>query len=198
MSTVTSAKNIIHSSHETPLCFCCKGRVIRAVNSETGEIACTYPSAAVSVSILTMNPDLDVMVSCDDNGVIMARATKTSNRFWSKAMKAQVVSLEATDFLLFALLSNGRLECCWLTDGSPLWSRAVSKARSNNMILVETLLITTSTIGQISASSMLDGSSQWDIAPASPSTKDCINCLNDNDDGLVAFGTRGGKVIVRR
>mmetsp|Transcript_16261 Transcript_16261/g.33453 ORF Transcript_16261/g.33453 Transcript_16261/m.33453 type:complete len:1540 (+) Transcript_16261:147-4766(+) len=197
-STHTSANNIIRASHTTPLCFCSKGRSIRALNSETGETAIVYPSGAANISCLTMNPDLDVIASCDENNVIMVRASKTGNNFWTTSMRSRVISLVATDFLLFAMMENGRLTSFWLTDGSIFWSKSISKSRTTAMILVEHTLIVASARGEVYSVSVLNGETLWTHIPETFTQGGCITCLKDDDNGRIAYGTRGGDVVLRQ
>ncbi|GMH60887.1 hypothetical protein TrRE_jg978 [Triparma retinervis] len=145
-----------------------------------------------------MNPGLDVIASCDDNGVIIVRATKTGNFFWSKKVKSGVVSLVATDFLFFVMMENGRLTSFWLTDGGVFWSKQISRSRVTNMIMVEHTLVATSVHGHVFSISLLDGEILWSESPKGVSNDACILCVNDDDNDNIAYGTRGGDVVLRQ
>ena len=96
MPLSANARNIICASKETPLCFCVKGTTVQAINSVTGEQAKTYCSGEGNVTCLAMNPDLDVMVYGDENGLLVAQASKTGNKYWSFELRSKPVALVAT------------------------------------------------------------------------------------------------------
>ena len=194
------AKNLVHASHETPLCFCCKGSSIRAINSETGEVSKTYMSMSNEIAALTCNPSLDVMISCDEEGMLTSQATKTGNRYWSKAIRGRFVEIIATDILLFALLDDGRVMCSWLTDGETFWSKSVLNCKATQMILVDDALICSSTKGHLASLAILNGATIWrhDPNPGASSLDNCVTALGSNDHGIIAVGNSKGDVECRR
>ncbi|GMI16103.1 hypothetical protein TrLO_g4833 [Triparma laevis f. longispina] len=193
-----NAPNIICASKETPLCFSVKGTTVQAINSITGEQAKTYCSGSGSVTCLAMNPDLDVMVYGDENGLLVAQASKTGNKYWTSEMKSKPVALIATDVLTFICVETGRVEARWLTDGDPLWKKNVTLGRPMCMEIISHNLVLCTNKGEVICLGILDGSIIYKSAVKSPRSEDTIQCMSGDDDlDLVAIGNIGGEVILR-
>ncbi|GMH97248.1 hypothetical protein TrVE_jg6322 [Triparma verrucosa] len=193
-----NARNIICASKETPLCFCVKGTTVQAINSVTGEQAKTYCSGEGNVTCLAMNPDLDVMVYGDENGLLVAQASKTGNKYWSFELRSKPVALVATDLLTFICLEVGRVEARWLTDGDPLWKKSVTMDRPTCMELVGHALVLCTNKGEVICLNTLDGSIIFKSTVENPTPEDMFQCMSgDEEMELLALGNVGGEVVCR-
>jgi outer membrane protein assembly factor BamB len=111
----------LYSSTFSSLSFMASNRTLTCLNSTTGETILTYPSMPANITNLTCNASENCVITSDALGNVRCIATKTASVYWQKKYEGDIVSIIATDLLVYICNNKGIIWCLWLHDGTKVF-----------------------------------------------------------------------------